>query len=425
MNLPRLLLSKRLILGWVAVLSCICVLGLGGSAQSTSPNLSMWVEMGPDGVAIARVASPSERCPNLQLDSSHPPMQLHAAATADFPVRVCEHPIPAGTRSVKIQGQVLPLPKPNPQRIVVIGDTGCRLKGQIYQACNDSQAWPFEQLSNQAAAWQPDLVIHVGDYYYREKACPVDQLGCAGSPWGDNWATWQAELLHPAAQLLKAAPWVFVRGNHELCSRGGKGWFHLLEPRSLPDSCKDYSSPYPIPLADLQLLILDSAAAADTNPRPEQVETYRQQFRDLSALAPDPTWVLSHRPIWAFGQTPTGEFFRTNPTLQAALNNLLPGGVKAIFSGHLHLFEMLSFKEQRSPQWVVGNSGTLLDPNLSTPLDGLEIGEGTVQQSAVLDQFGYLTLTPNAQGWAGEVHNLSGQVISRCRLGQQQAICQS
>ena len=56
------------------------------------------------------------------------------------------------------------------------------------------------------------------------------QPGCAGSPYGDNWAVWQKDFFDPAAPLLAAAPWVLVRGNHELCSRGGHGWFRLLDP---------------------------------------------------------------------------------------------------------------------------------------------------------------------------------------------------
>src|SRR5438034_665211 len=34
-----------------------------------------------------------------------------------------------------------------------------------------------------AAKLKPDLVIHVGDYLYRESACLPGNQGCAGSPW--------------------------------------------------------------------------------------------------------------------------------------------------------------------------------------------------------------------------------------------------
>ncbi len=424
MILARLSISRCCLLGLIALLSSVCVLLLGWPAKSTDSNLSIWVELGPKGVAIARVATPAATCPTIQLDSRRKRMKLHAAPTAAFPVRVCERTIPASTTTATIQGQVLPLPKPNPQKILVIGDTGCRILGALAQACNDPQGWPFQQLANSAAAWQPDLVIHVGDYYYREAACPVGNAGCAGSPWGDNWATWQAELFTPAAELLRTAPWVMVRGNHELCSRGGQGWFHFLEPRPRPARCQDYTPPYAIGLGKLNLLMLDSAAAEDSKPRPEQVAMYTDQFKQLAKLTTDPTWVLTHRPIWAFGKTLSGKLYRINLTLQAALKNTLPPGVAAVFSGHLHLFESISFLPPRPPQQVVGNSGTFLDPSTTALETNLEIGDAQVQQSTVLDQFGYMTLTAAQTGWSAQVRNPSGEVISSCHLGNLTASCQ-
>ena len=85
--------------------------------------------------------------------------------------------------------QTLPVPVANPQRILVVGDTGCRIKGASLQACNDPMQWPFLAVSQAAAGLKPDLIIHVGDYLYRESPCPAGNAGCAGSPWGDNWVT--------------------------------------------------------------------------------------------------------------------------------------------------------------------------------------------------------------------------------------------
>src|SRR5207344_1908266 len=119
--------------------------------------------------------------------------------------------------------------------------------------CNDAVAWPFGQVVAAAAAAQPDLVIHVGDYHYRENACPDNDAGCAGSPWGYGWDTWDADLFTPARDLLAAAPWIFVRGNHESCNRGGQGWWRFLDfrPRLAGRDCNsasedelgDYSDP--------------------------------------------------------------------------------------------------------------------------------------------------------------------------------------
>ena len=52
-----------------------------------------------------------------------------------------------------------------------------------------------------------------------------------GSPMPDIWAAWRDDFFVPASRLMKTAPWLFVRGNHELCSRAGPGWFYLLDPR--------------------------------------------------------------------------------------------------------------------------------------------------------------------------------------------------
>ena len=81
-----------------------------------------------------------------------------------------------------------------------------------------------------AAASQPDLVIHVGDYLYRESECPKN-MGCSGSPRGDNKGdAWYADFFEPASKLLAAAPWIMTRGNHEICSRAGRGYFLFLDP---------------------------------------------------------------------------------------------------------------------------------------------------------------------------------------------------
>jgi hypothetical protein len=39
------------------------------------------------------------------------------------------------------------------------------------------------------------LGVHVGDYVYREVPCPTDAESlCGGSPYGDNYATWDADF---------------------------------------------------------------------------------------------------------------------------------------------------------------------------------------------------------------------------------------
>jgi len=83
-----------------------------------------------------------------------------------------------------------------------MGDAGCRLEdGDPPQSCNDPEAWPFEQIARSAARLEPDPVIHVGDYLYREDQCPEGDSGCEGSPFGNNFTAWDAAF-HPCRQTI-------------------------------------------------------------------------------------------------------------------------------------------------------------------------------------------------------------------------------
>ena len=199
------------------------------------------MQTGPEGSVIARVISLKERCPDIVLDGVRVQMSVRSEPSEQFPVLVCETEVPGGTESARVGGRDLKLPKQNSTKIVIIGDTGCRLEtGDPPQSCNDPQAWPFEKVARTAASLEPDLVIHVGDYLYREDACPEGDTGCEGSPFGDNFATWDADFFRPADSLLRNAPWVFSRGNHEECSRAGPGWFNFLDPNPPFPECEEF-----------------------------------------------------------------------------------------------------------------------------------------------------------------------------------------
>ena len=69
-------------------------------------------------------------------------------------------------------------------------------------------------------------------------------------------------------------------------------------------------------------------------------------------------WLVSHRPVWGFKNKS-----QLNATLQAALgqwNGKLPPGFTLAVAGHIHIWETLSFADERSPQFVIGNGGTSL-----------------------------------------------------------------
>ena len=56
--------------------------------------------------------------------------------------------LPAGAVHASVAGIKLALPKSVVNRVVIIGDTGCRIQiGKVYQACGDPTQWPFSVIS--------------------------------------------------------------------------------------------------------------------------------------------------------------------------------------------------------------------------------------------------------------------------------------
>ncbi len=342
----------------------------------------MWVELGPAPkgfAAIARYASrEAKTCPTIEINGRSHPM-ARRVNTGRFEALVCERTIPADTATAKIHGQALPLPgwkhKANPL-IVVIGDTGCRVKqggeGSTapggpwdIQDCASPEAWPFEEVSENASVEKPDLVIHVGDYLYRESVC-TGVKGCPGGPTGNTLETWEADFFTPARKLLLAAPWVFVRGNHEDCSRAGDGWFTLLDPRSIK-TCINYSEPYLLkPNFGVPLAVLDTNPALDApcqaTDKPcmdefaRQVDTYTKAFAKISSWNLEHAWMLTHRPVWSVKSLGPGGLQVLNVVEETAWKQHRPKGIDLLLAGHTHTFEMLGFdaKSDHAMQLVVG-----------------------------------------------------------------------
>jgi hypothetical protein len=343
-------------------------------------------------------------------------MRPRAAAGAGFPVIVCEARASLTTMKLTVAGSPTPVLPQEVRRIVVIGDTGCRLERGAVQDCNDPQAWPFAAIARRAAGRKPDLVIHVGDYYYRKAPCPAARTGCAGSPYGDNWTTWLADFFTPAAPLLSAAPWVTVRGNHELCNSGGEGWRRLLDPHIASSECTTFSDPYVVHLSGLNLLVLDGAAADDFSAAPEKVAVYAAQLAGLLKTASSPAWLLTHRPVWAAAP---GKLF--NATLQAAIRGQIPPALDLVLSGHLHDFMSYEFGPERPAQLIVGDSGDkMLGLGKAPPeIDGIK-----VRKPFALERFGYFVLEHTAGGWDGTLYDSNDAVLAHCKLRGRALACQ-
>ena len=426
-----------------------------------------FVILGENGAASARVivaasqASRDAECPTIAIDGATHRMAVRALAgtiakrpTASvashskpsaFPVLTCDFPLPAGAANANVDGVELRLPKSEPRRIVVLGDTGCRMKvaDNAWQACNDESEWPFRTLANAAAAMSPDLVLHMGDYHYRENECPPTVAGCRDSPWGYGWDTWRADLFEPAAKLLAVAPWVVARGNHEECRRAGQGWFRFLDPqpfekaRSCDDAKDDqtgnFTSPYAVPIArDLQLIVFDSAHAGNAPLNPARArdafafKEYRRQFEQVDQLAAKPgvnSIFINHLPILGYASDRAVGIGEGAPAMVSVLKSLhpltyYPSSVNLALHGHVHLFEALNFSSNHPATIVSGVGGDETYVNLPDPFP-LHVGpaEGVTLESIThSNEFGFLVMDKEATTWRIGAHDKHGALKTTCIL---------
>ena len=381
-----------------------------------------WVQMGPGGAAELRVVT-SGNCPSITADGRKIALQTRTVPAASFP-RVCSTVLPASTKQIVLDGTALPLPKAAPQRIAVLGDTGCRIKDGTVQDCNNPEKWPFLRVASQIAGLKPDLVIHVGDYLYRESACPRKQAqACGGSPYGDNWTTWNADFFSPAKSLLETVPLVLVRGNHEDCQRAGPGWLRLMGPNAFEPAapCAAHLPPYVVPLGAMNLVVMDDANAPDQLVDTAEREVYRAEFQNLSKLAPAPIWLAMHRPIAGavrlFGFTVGG-----NRTLIASLDDGVLAPVKLMLSGHIHAFEAINYEGDHPPQLLAGNGGDKLD-KASASLANTNLGTWHVKDGISLPGFGFLLMTQEGADWRIDVHGVDGAIERVCRFANGRLDC--
>ena len=435
----------------------------GPVALQGSQVLSAWVQhAGPVGWQV-RALTAADHCPMLRwaggqrimVERVGPatvpvrPSAAQAEALASvFTERICESAWPAGAVAVRVDSFELAAPVAEVRRVVLIGDTGCRLKrvADAFQDCNDPAHWPFAEVARQAAARHPDLVVHVGDFHYRESPCPRARAGCAGSPWGYGLDAWSADLFEPAAPLLAAAPWVFVRGNHESCDRAGVGWFRYLaaEPWSSDRSCRDprlddkadFSEPFAVSLSDdTQLIVFDSSRVSDrvyARDDPQSIR-YRAQLASVKALAARKphSIFLNHHPALAFAGSATGEPKPGVAGLQSVMGSVEPGrlyppGVDLVVNGHYHLFEALDFSSGQPAALVVGNAGSdmegTVDPGRARsahPAPGADVRTFRTQPG-----FGFATLEHLGPVWRLTEWTTQGRPLEQCDLQGTQWRCE-
>lgn len=399
------------------------------ASTPTSPIINQWVEIGQNNTIIVRALTTQKTCPVIQFKHHQLNMDIRTAPSTDFPYTLCQATVLPTATKAQIAGVKLVLPRHEITKIVLIGDTGCSIhKDSDPQACNNITQWPFAEIAANAAKLKPDLVIHVGDYLYREKQCPKNFPGCKGSPHGDNWAAWQADFFQPANPLLHAAPWIFVRGNHETCDRGGDGWTSLLDPFSF-NQCQKHEPVYNITIDDTTLFILDSAYANDIAALPDDVNRYNQEMQLISNNPAPHKWIVTHKPFWFVYDANHIDLELQSHlmnTLETSWSDVQPNNVDAFISGHVHRFQTINFQQPgRPPQMIVGASGTRINAKLgNVHLNGITLAGVKISQGISLDDFGFMTLEKQNNIWTAQIRNPDGNILANCTLQQRQFICQ-
>ena len=319
-----------------------------------------------------------------------------------------------------------------------------------YQSLDD---WPLKRLLTLVGQQKPDVVVYVGDYLYRQGPCPANNTegeDCVAingpirhfndtdlngtvanflpGNWGDNLYGWWADFIYPALDMLKAAPMIAIRGNHETCVRAGGGYFALMSPEPYPQDapagtyCKDYVEPFAVTFEHEQFLVNDDSII---NPKDKGIDHFvfvngscpsrpgvgespivavpQSRFtaenptqskesidKDLAwysqamvvlrnlSLAYDTNFYVSHRPIFAIACNDT-EIATLDWTIQQSLQPHTLDRVSAAVGGHMHWLEALTFVNQSLPsQIVVGHGGTKHIPNYvnQDAIPGIELVVG-------------------------------------------------
>ncbi|NEX23464.1 hypothetical protein G3480_24775 [Thiorhodococcus mannitoliphagus] len=470
----------------------VCLLGL---LQTQTARAAIPPDAGVDGVLvaytlvapesqsasglIARAVIPAGlECPNM-LVAFRPRGVVHQGRRVEMDARlapattapafsaltVCEAAIPQGAIRVNLGHRELPASLPRSLReIAVLGDTGCRIKGSDVQDCGSTAEWPLARIAARIAERRPDVVLYLGDFYYREAACPPDQEGLCGTspppltgaPFTDSAYGWLADVLLPLAPLFPMAPLVILQGNHEACDRGGNGYFLFFDPfMDSADVCAPieqdgvlvappprlrptWSTDLRIHFSrTLRLALVDATYGGDgalTSWSEIQRQGYEEAARLTSRSQGVESWLLVHRPI--FGHVT--DLFKpaddplwtpwTSVDQQVASLGLLDN-YDLILSSHLHVAQAVQIPDLPA-QIVLGNGGTLLDPasGYETPTfgpladaTGAPLIEGvapyppaTMDKTAV--RFGYAVAHPGREtgDWSWEHYTPEGALFAQC-----------
>ncbi len=398
----------------VRFVSAFCVLFLAGPAQADV--LHHWTQLIADKTQSFRAIVDDAQCPQIDIDGTRTQMGVRIGPTADFPNLVCTYDTRLPVVSVTLGSRNFPLRSATVDRILVVGDTGCRLKqGKPIQACNDPVAWPFAKIARAVADKDADIAIHVGDYHYRETECPEPDK--CGTIHGNNWSAWEVDFFAPGQVMLSKHPFVFVRGNHEDCDRAWFGYLRYLaaEPVRTPIMCDNYQKPFVIRFDDLQLAVVDSSTRNRENYTRDRLRAMRRQFMDVLPQLDSETLLVTHTPLWGYGSKETNatDLGTLESIQREAFGAILPRLVSAVVAGDLHFAQIVD-TPGNPVQITFGNGGVALYTTPHGRVDDLPVGKDVTGDLFGYNQFGFGVIDRSDSGLDVTFFDADGAIAAKC-----------
>ena len=167
-------------------------------------------------------------------------------------------------------------------------------------------------------------------------------------------------------------------------------------------------------------------------------QIYQQQMHSVNQLAEgaEQNFFVNHHPILGFGADPQKDgsikLFGGSAALQDVMqtlnvNRLFPAKVQATISGHVHLFEAITFDTDHPTQFVSGNGGSSISLLLPEPLPaGVTPFPGArVAQFSNTDEVGLMTMERHDNSWKIEAWNQHGKRITACVMLAGKTNCSS
>jgi hypothetical protein len=418
--------------------------GIGFLIASCAQKQIALVGLSNDGQSFVKVIRPDGgACGSVKLDFQNQETKLLPLNKLNFDgASVCEATLPKNVARVTQDSNSIVIPQ-EPKKIVILGDTGCRLKFQdgrgTIQNCDSETDWPFRRIMRSVEKEKPDLVVHLGDYHYREI--------CKGDPkcknfegaLGYGFKPWALDFLNPSLEVLKTTPYIFVRGNHEDCHRAHEGFLKMLAPLS-GDRCVDIQDTAYTNFGDFLIVNFDDSNLDDSPLEQDSVgfktiqERYKKMVETIGTRPESTVWLFIHRPFWglsprAGNKAPKSDLKQAaasaensldlvNVNLQKIFKELpLPNKVKMIFSGHIHAVQVAV--GDHPPQMVIGESGTSLDFFNEQNLKAVPAGYRVFPSD-----YGYVLMSKDVMGkWTANIKSINGQTDFACQVSEPGVPC--